>query len=176
MQSTPELMPDIEAMDLTNGHTTDSPEAPPAFDQAHLDEIKSQRLVPTEREIAFRIMNLKYSFWTTRERAFVFTKMFQEDLREQFSFMDSDDTYMAEWDIAELIAEPLAEEWTGYELSWEDYWTEMCAWEDTEAEFLDEERLVERCAVELDVNLTIVEADEEADPRYVQNRVWDTPL
>jgi hypothetical protein len=165
-------MPDIEAMILTNGYAADSPEAPSrTFDQAHLDEVTSQMLVPTSREIAFRIMNLKYSFWTTRERAYVFTKMFQDDLRERFPFMDNEDTYMDEGDIAQMIVEPLANGWTGYELSWEDYRAEMCDWEDTEAEFLDEERLVERCAIELDVKLTIWEAEEEADHRLFQNGV-----
>jgi hypothetical protein len=175
MQSTPESMADIGAMDLTNGETDDGQEAPPTYNQAHMNGIRSQSLVPTNREIAFRIMNLKYPFWTRRERAYVFTRMFQNDLREQFPFMDDEATYMEEWDIAEMIVEPLADEWKGYELSWEDYKFEMCDWEDTEAEFLDDEKLVEKCAIELDVKLTFSEADE-ADPRYVQDRGQETPF
>jgi hypothetical protein len=99
--------------------------------------------------MAFMIMNLKYSFWTTRERAFVFTRMFHHDLRQQF-YAISD---LQEYEIAEDIEEDLAAEWNGYELNWEDHRSEMCNDAVTRGPFLEEEGEVENHARDLNIRV-----------------------
>jgi hypothetical protein len=75
--------------------------------------------------------------------------MFHYDLCRQFAFMRD----MEEHEIAETIIETLADEWRGYELSWEDWKAEMCADDVTEEIFLEEEAEVEKHARDLEVRL-----------------------